>query len=198
MSYTFSRRAFFRYSAAAAVAVAGMGLLGGCSSTGDPNNPYSILLDTAITNIYVTAILHKENTDVEHGVFTVTVQNARTNPLILSPANFSVSVFRPEDKTNDKGELVEENAGKYYSLNKGGVKISGLTDDRLEKGASATFKVTATDFPEIEKDDIVVFKYIPVTTSMYAGYSMSWRITKQADDYTDINQPSDDNTDSNS
>ena len=40
MSYTFSRRAFLKYSAATAVAVAGASLLGGCEYQ-DPNNPVS-------------------------------------------------------------------------------------------------------------------------------------------------------------
>ena len=38
MSYTFSRRAFLKYSAATAVAVAGASLLGGCEYQ-DPQNP---------------------------------------------------------------------------------------------------------------------------------------------------------------
>ena len=40
MSYTFSRRAFLKYSAATAVAVAGASLLGGCEYQ-DPKNPVS-------------------------------------------------------------------------------------------------------------------------------------------------------------
>ena len=40
MSYTFSRRAFLKYSATTAVAMAGAGLLGGCEFK-DPNNPVS-------------------------------------------------------------------------------------------------------------------------------------------------------------
>ena len=40
MSYTFSRRAFLKYSAATAVAVAGASLLGGCEYQ-DPQNPVS-------------------------------------------------------------------------------------------------------------------------------------------------------------
>ena len=38
MSYTFSRRAFLKYSATTAVAVAGAGLLGGCEYQ-DPQQP---------------------------------------------------------------------------------------------------------------------------------------------------------------
>ena len=49
MSYTFSRRAFLKYSAATAVAVAGASLLGGCEYQ-DPNNPVSKALPSAITS----------------------------------------------------------------------------------------------------------------------------------------------------
>ena len=47
MSYTFSRRAFLKYSAATAVAVAGASLLGGCEYQ-DPQNPVCKTLPGAI------------------------------------------------------------------------------------------------------------------------------------------------------
>lgn len=40
MSYTFSRRDFMKYSAVAAVAVAGSSMFTGCGSTSNPNRPY--------------------------------------------------------------------------------------------------------------------------------------------------------------
>ena len=49
MSYTFSRRAFLKYSATTAVAMAGAGLLGGCEFK-DPNNPVSKELPSTITS----------------------------------------------------------------------------------------------------------------------------------------------------
>lgn len=49
MSYTFSRRAFLKYSAATAVAVAGASLLGGCEYQ-DPKNPVCKTLPGAITS----------------------------------------------------------------------------------------------------------------------------------------------------
>ena len=40
MSYTFSRRDFMKYSAVAAVAVAGSSMFTGCGSFSNPNRPY--------------------------------------------------------------------------------------------------------------------------------------------------------------
>ena len=47
MSYTFSRRAFLKYSATTAVAMAGASLLGGCEYQ-DPKNPVCKTLPGAI------------------------------------------------------------------------------------------------------------------------------------------------------
>ena len=40
MSYTFSRRDFMKYSAVAAVAVAGSSMFTGCGSISNPNRPF--------------------------------------------------------------------------------------------------------------------------------------------------------------
>ena len=189
MSYTFSRREFFKYSAAAAVAVAGVGLLGGCS-TSDPNNLYSTEIGTTLGVLQVAAALKKEGTDIEKGVFALKIQNSRGIPLVLAPEQFSVKVLTTEEKTDEKtNKTTEETVGKYYSLKYGGVQITGMTDSVVDKGEIVELTITAPNFPKVERDETVVLKYCPITTSQYAGYSMSWGITKEADDYTDITQP---------
>lgn len=42
MSYTFSRRDFMKYSAVAAVAVAGSSMFTGCGSISNPNRPFAV------------------------------------------------------------------------------------------------------------------------------------------------------------
>lgn len=42
MSYTFSRRDFMKYSAVAAVAVAGSSMFTGCGSISNPNRPSAV------------------------------------------------------------------------------------------------------------------------------------------------------------
>ena len=47
MSYTFSRRDFMKYSAVAAVAVAGSSMFTGCGSISNPNRPEHQYSDSA-------------------------------------------------------------------------------------------------------------------------------------------------------
>ena len=71
MSYTFSRRAFLKYSAATAVAVAGASLLGGCEYQ-DPQNPVCKTLPGAIkSDLQVIAGL--KSMKIEKGTCTLEV-----------------------------------------------------------------------------------------------------------------------------
>ena len=167
MSYTFSRRAFFKYSAAAVVAVAGMSLLGGCTN-GDPNNPVATAVGKSLSIVNVDGTLETEGTAVESGIFRFTVKNNNGTPILLSPNNFSVSVRDVDGKTV-----------KYYSLNEGGVQLSGLTDSSVASGKTATFVITAHNFPQMAEGESVILKYFPVTTSVYSNYSMAWHLKKE-------------------
>ena len=92
MSYTFSRRAFLKYSAATAVAVAGASLLGGCEYQ-DPQNPVCKTLPGAIkSDLQVIAGL--KSMKIEKGTCTleVDIESARANPIPLDPYRFSVAV----------------------------------------------------------------------------------------------------------
>ena len=92
MSYTFSRRAFLKYSAATAVAVAGASLLGGCEYQ-DPKNPVCKTLPGAIkSDLQVIAGL--KSMKIEKGTCTleVDIESARANPIPLDPYRFSVAV----------------------------------------------------------------------------------------------------------
>ena len=169
MSYTFSRRAFFKYSAAAAVAVAGASLLSGCKS-GDPFNPVAKAVGTSIAmdNIRVIGTLNS----AENGVFSFTLESERDNPIRIDPQNFAVNVVGGED---GKTSL-------YFSTNEGGVKLSGLTKGQLDAGETVTFTITAPNFPTtLEVGDTVNFMYYPIYTSQYGNYSMTWQLEKTAD-----------------
>ena len=69
MSYTFSRRAFLKYSAATAVAVAGASLLGGCEYQ-DPQNPVSKELPSAIKSD-LNVIAGLKSMKIEKGTCTL-------------------------------------------------------------------------------------------------------------------------------
>ena len=109
MSYTFSRRAFLKYSATTAVAVAGAGLLGGCEFK-DPNNPVSKELPSTLTSrLQVIASLNTMKIADSTCTLEVEIQSARVNPVRLTADCFSVAVKDAEGNQ------------RYLSLTHGGV-----------------------------------------------------------------------------
>lgn len=168
MSYTFSRRAFLKYSAATAVAVAGASLLGGCEYQ-DPKNPVCKTLPGAIkSDLQVIASL--KSMKIEKGTCTleVDIESARANPIPLDPYRFSVAV------KDVKGEPV------YFSGNNGGVRILDDKGPLIYQKKPITIHLAADHFPELKDDDTVVFKYIPIREN--SEYSMNWEITKEVYD----------------
>ena len=168
MSYTFSRRAFLKYSAATAVAVVGAGLLNGCEYQ-DPKNPVCKTLPGAITSdLQVRAGLRSMK--IEGGTCTlmVDIESARQNPIPLDPYRFSVAVKDAEDKQ------------VYFSSNNGGVRILDAENSLIYKKKPVTIHLAADHFPTLEEGQTVVFKYIPIREN--SEYSMNWEITKEVYD----------------
>lgn len=174
MSYTFSRRAFLKYSAATAVAVAGASLLGGCEYQ-DPKNPVCKTLPGAIkSNLNVIAGL--KSMKIEKGTCTleVDIESARANPIPLESWRFSVAVKDAEDNP------------VYFSGNKDGVRILDAKNSLIEQKKLVTLHLEATDFPELKDGQTVVFQYIPIREN--SEYSMNWEITKKVYDEFIANQ----------
>lgn len=165
MSYTFSRRAFLKYSAATAVAVAGASLLGGCEYQ-DPQNPVSKELPSAITSD-LQVIAGLRSMKIENGTCTleVDIESARANPIPLDPYRFSVAVKDSEGKQ------------KYLSMNNGGVQILDAENSQIEQKKPVTLHLKATNFPTLQEGDTVVFKFMPIREN--SEYSMNWEITKE-------------------
>ena len=165
MSYTFSRRAFLKYSAATAVAVAGASLLGGCEYQ-DPNNPVSKALPGAIkSDLQVIAGL--KSMKIEKGTCTleVDIESARANPIPLDPYRFSVAVKDVKDEQ------------VYFSDNYGGVRILDAKDPLIQQKKPITIHLAADHFPTLEEGQTVVFKFMPIREN--PEYSMTWEITKE-------------------
>lgn len=165
MSYTFSRRAFLKYSAATAVAVAGASLLGGCEYQ-DPKNPVCKTLPGAITSD-LQVIAGLKSMKIEKGTCTleVDIESARANPIPLDPYRFSVAVKDVE------GNPV------YFSGNNGGVRILDAKDPLIQQKKPITIHLAADHFPTLEEGQTVVFKFMPIRES--PEYSMTWEITKE-------------------
>lgn len=168
MSYTFSRRAFLKYSAATAVAVAGASLLGGCEYQ-DPQNPVSKKLPSAITS-ELQVIAGLKTMKIAGGTCTleVDIESARANPIPLEPYRFSVAVKGTEDKP------------VYFSDNYGGVRILDAKDPLIQQKKPITIHLAAANFPELKDGQIVLFKYIPIREN--PEFSMTWEITKEVYD----------------
>ena len=165
MSYTFSRRAFLKYSAATAVAVAGASLLGGCEYQ-DPQNPVCKTLPGAITSD-LQVIAGLRSMKIENGTCTleVDIESARANPIRLTTDCFSIAVKDSEDNQ------------RYFSLKNGGVQIPDAENSRIEQKKPVTLHLAASNFPELQDGDTVLFQYIPIREN--SEYSMNWEITKE-------------------
>lgn len=165
MSYTFSRRAFLKYSAATAVAVAGASLLGGCEYQ-DPKNPVCKTLPGAIKSD-LNVIAGLKSMKIENGTCTleVDIESARAKPIPLDPYRFSVAV------KDVKGEPV------YFSDNWDGVRILDAENSLIEQKKPVTLHLAASNFPELQDGDTVLFQYIPIREN--SEYSMNWEITKE-------------------
>lgn len=174
MSYTFSRRAFLKYSVATAVAVAGASLLGGCEYQ-DPKNPVCKTLPGAIKSD-LNVIAGLKSMKIEKGTCTleVDIESARANPIPLESWRFSVAVKDAEDNP------------VYFSGNKDGVRILDAKNSLIEQKKLVTLHLEATDFPELKDGQTVVFKYIPIREN--SEYSMTWEITKKVYDEFIANQ----------
>ena len=182
MSYTFSRRAFLKYSAATAVAVAGASLLGGCEYQ-DPNNPVSKKVNTYLDSaLQLRAGLRDMKIDNGNGTCTLTVdiQSARANPFKLYPSCFSVSVIG----VKEEGKTFQ----RYFSMNEGGVKFLNATSVLVsrENPKVEGLQMVATNFPALQDGDTVLFQYIP--ESNMSNYSLNWEITKKVYDEFIANQ----------
>lgn len=166
MSYTFSRRAFLKYSAATAVAMAGASLLGGCEYK-DPKNPVCKELPGMITSdMQVVAGLRSMK--IENGTCTLEmdIESARTNPIPLDPYRFSLAVKDAEGTQ------------RYLSMNNGGMQVLDAENSRIEQKKPITVHLKASNFPTLQDGDTVVFQYIPIREN--SEYSMNWEITKEA------------------
>ena len=168
MSYTFSRRAFLKYSAATAVAVVGAGLLNGCEYQ-DPQNPVCKTLPGAITSkLQVRAGLRSMK--IEGGICTlmVDIESARQNPIPLDPYRFSVAVKDAKDEP------------VYFSGNNGGVRILDAKGPLIQQKKPVTINLAADNFPALDEGQTVVFKYMPIREN--SEFSMTWEITKEVYD----------------
>ncbi len=170
MSFEFSRRNFMKYTAVAAVALAGASLFTGCKNSGDS---YNLLKEGAgeLTVLQVTAAMGNKNKDGKYTIpalqdgqhaqisFRMSITNNRTNPIYVTPDNFKVVVTSSDGKNVKKYSVTIEDA---------------LKDTNLKKGSSVSGNVTAQDVT-LKAGDVVVLTYCP--DLQYNEYSLNWKLT---------------------
>lgn len=169
MSFEFSRRNFMKYTAVAAVALAGASLFTGCKNSGDS---YNLLKEGAgeLTVLQVTAAMGKYDDKSKKYTapditgttikFPMKITNNRTNPIYVTPNNFKVVVTSSDGKNVKKYSVTIEDA---------------LKDTNLKKGSSVSGKVTTVQQVALKEGDVVVLTYCP--DLQYNEYSLNWKLT---------------------
>ena len=178
MSYTFSRRDFMKYSAVAAVAVAGSSMFTGCGSISNPNRPsavYTTAADSQLTfgssNIFTKSsdyhILKKGGTYIEGtGVLSLTfIHHPTTQGSNASPAHYQLKY------------IDADGVAHYINSTTANITAGG---DGLSPNADTEVKLTAT-IPADEKAAVKAAK------SVYIQYFPRHNaLGKENDSYSDV------------
>lgn len=178
MSFAFSRRSFLKYTAVAAVAVAGASLFTGCKI--DTSDSYNALRTTPgeLTVLQVTAAMGtydeasksytgpKVTTGTRTIAFPFKITNGRANPIYVNPNNFKATVLDAEGKV----------IAKYKYTDSHGLTLdASLCDTNLKKDASVSGNVNLTLDAALEPGQSIVLTYCP--DLQYNEYSLNWKTT---------------------
>ena len=163
MTGEFSRRSFLKYTALAAVAVAGSSLLTGCGS-------YSAMqyhVGTSNTVIKVVSTLERVEYDAATNttIFKLVVTNGpdsllSLNALKVTAENFAVTA---------DGYLAAEGQNLR-------VTSPDATDQQVKEGETCTYYVYAEGLNALQKDS-VTFTFYP-RPQKYGGFNANWVLTK--------------------
>ena len=180
MSFAFSRRSFLKYTAVAAVAVAGASLFTGCKiDTSDSYNALrttpgelTVLQVTAAMGTYVEASKSYTAPDVKGTIiaFPFKITNGRANPIYVTPNNFKATVLDAEGKVIDNAK---------YTASHGLTLDASLCDTNLKKDASVSGNVNLKLDVALEPGQSIVLTYCP--DLQYNEYSLNWKTTRPKD-----------------
>ena len=138
MSTVFSRRSFLKYTAVAAVAVAGTSLLGGCSgaevSTSTKIGGSNTVLKVKST---LTALDFNATGNTATVTFHLHIENGRWNPIQVDHKSFGLKFY------DAQGQLI------YNSYVDGKIDATCLEGEypRIARGKESTFQITASGVP---------------------------------------------------
>ena len=194
MSYTFSRRDFMKYSAVAAVAVAGSSMFTGCS-TSNPNRPYGTYTKGAKCSLSFGGksggILGFGGTADSQTLLASATYDSNTKTLVLPFEHYAVSQGCSCTAANYQIDITDA-AGKIKSYRNGSdfgdtvttkVSISdngGAAGMKVETTYTSTITVTGIDFTGAEKVEV---RYFPRHNALgkendtYSDVYATWNIT---------------------
>lgn len=166
MSLTFSRRSFLKYTAVAAVAMAGSSLLTGCK---DDDNKATRTEYGKITVLQAQSTLSGATYASGKLTFDFSVKCGRGNPMRVNNSCFSVEIT----STDDSGKETT----KKYASDFGNLMISQeLYNAQLKKDKTAEGTVTISGVSSLGKKDVVTFFYQP-DADPYTEFGATWKLT---------------------
>ena len=166
MSLAFSRRSFLKYTAVAAVAVAGSSLLTGCK---DDDNKATRTEYGKITVLQAQSTLSGATYASGKLTFDFSVKCGRGNPMRVNNSCFSVEIT----STDDSGKETT----KKYASDFGNLMISQeLYNAQLKKDKTAEGTVTISGVSSLGKKDVVTFFYQP-DADPYTEFGATWKLT---------------------
>ena len=166
MSLTFSRRSFLKYTAVAAVALAGSRLQTGCK---DDDNKATRTEYGKITVLQAQSTLSGATYASGKLTFDFSVKCGRGNPMRVNNSCFSVEIT----STDDSGKETT----KKYASDFGNLMISQeLYNAQLKKDKTAEGTVTISGVSSLGKKDVVTFFYQP-DADPYTEFGATWKLT---------------------
>lgn len=178
MSLEFNRRSFLKYSAAAAVAVAGSSLLTGCGE-----DEYQKTGKIGSTLKLMGTFKMKDAPTFDNGTFKTTINIKCTTdkvPLCVTRGNFELTVNSTGKSKDDVDYLDNAITVKRQGAGSSGGKFDLTTDD-----GEQDFDITVTGVT-LKDGDKVEFKYWPriQASSGNSGYTRAfctWKMTAKVD-----------------
>ena len=183
MSLEFNRRSFLKYSAAAAVAVAGSSLLTGCGE-----DEYQKTGKIGSTLKLMGTFKMKDAPTFDNGTFKTTINIKCTTdkvPLCVTRGNFELTVNSTGKSKDDVDYLDAAITVKRQGAGSSGGKFDLTTDD-----GEQDFDITVTGVT-LKDGDKVEFKYWPriQASSGNSGYTRAfctWKMTARVNSTTGV------------
>ena len=159
MTGEFSRRSFLKYTALTAVAVAGSGLLTGCSGYA----PVQYATGTSNTVLKVVSTLERVecNAATNTTTFRLVVTNGRNNALEVTKANFAVKANGYLAYQNDKLQVTSPDA----------------LSQQVKKGETVTYIVTAKGQNALKNGPVTLTFYPDLE---YSEFNANWKLDADA------------------